>query len=165
VRFPVSSVRAAGVWSWFSRRRSSFCSIGAATSRSWSRPSGKIAASDLSVQRRVCLLRDSLGLCRFDLRFCCHWIQWLVCAFTGCYSVYNPILAFVCREVDLDFVFWFSLPAAGCPILSATNSCSRSIFLQRSSFFFAPATARAGFPTEIFSGSVEQGATISHSSG
>jgi hypothetical protein len=30
-------------------------------SRSWSHPSGKIAASDLSVERHVCLLHDSLG--------------------------------------------------------------------------------------------------------
>jgi hypothetical protein len=41
-----------------------------------------------------------------------------------------------------------------------------SIFLLQSSFFFfAPATAQAGFPTEFFSGSVEQGATTGHSSG
>jgi hypothetical protein len=50
----------------------------------------------------------------------------------------------------------FSLPLAVVPV---------SIFLLRSSFFFAPATARAGFLTEFFSGSVEQGATTGHSSG
>jgi hypothetical protein len=49
-----------------------------------------------------------------------------------------------------------SLPLAVVPV---------SIFLLRSSFFFAPATAWAGFPTEFFSGSVEQGATTGHSSG
>jgi hypothetical protein len=50
----------------------------------------------------------------------------------------------------------FSLPLAVVPV---------PFFFCCHHFFFTAPTAQAGFPTEIFSGSVEQGATISHSSG